>query len=180
MNEAVEPMDMPSVGYSTPRDTYGSSILMLTNPDNSLYKMELAFRSCVEDSDGKIEQKGKPLMNDEGITKVIGQVQTIVNQVTVMSHLESKHIRMLMEDLADSLAIDLMLNRDRYELRNPSARAVVYAESLRSAFICMNRALQGGERRFWKGTQHEITNRMENQQQNNGMFSKFFGWNRRQ
>jgi hypothetical protein len=178
MNEAVENMEMPSVGYSTPRDTYGSSILMLTNPDNSLYKMELAFRSCVEDLDGNVVQKGAPLMNDEGITKVIGQVQTIVNQVTVMSHLDKKNILMLMEDLADSLAIDLMMNRKRYNIVNPSARNVVYAEALRSAFICMTRALQGGERRFWKGTQHEITNRMENQQQQGGGLMRWLNWKR--
>lgn len=168
---------VPAMGYSTPRDTYGSSIIMLTDPDDDLRRLELTFRSCIEKPDGTFESHGEPLMNNEGITKIMGQIRTIVSRVTILSHLFDKNINLLMEDLLDSLAIDLMLNRKRYDIQNPAARRVIYAESGRTAYICLHRALDGGERKFWKGSQHEVTNRTEvTNQRQGGFLSGLMGW----
>ena len=85
MNDAPEIKSSP---YTNPLHTYGSSILLMTNPNDELYKMELTFRSQYVDSEGKLQNLGEPLMNDLGISSIIGIVQSVVNRVTIFSNLK--------------------------------------------------------------------------------------------
>lgn len=156
---------------------FSGSILLLTNPENELYKLELTLRNMVLDREGNATLAGTPLMNDEGVTSVLGQVQAIVNQVTVMSNLEPKEIPMIVDFLADTLARDLMVNRVLYEITNAAARDKVYFAALTQAFICMKRANEEGERRFWKGSQQEITTRVDGLGgKKPGTLGKLLGW----
>ena len=76
--------------FSTPNNQYGSSITVLTNPENELYKMELSLRNMMLDKDGNPKQIGQPLMNEDGVCSVVGQVQTIVSQITIMSNFDKR------------------------------------------------------------------------------------------
>lgn len=166
-----------STPYSSPMHNFSGSILLLTNPDNELFKLELSLRNMVLDREGSPKSGGKPLLNDEGIMSVLGQVQAIVNQVTVMSNLEPAEIPKLVDFLADTLARDLMVNRQHYGIENAAARDKIYFMSLTSAFICMKRANEEGERRFWKGSQQEITTRVDGLGGNRkGVLGKLLGW----
>jgi len=177
MNEEYiqqQPMQQP-MPFMTPRDEYGGSIVTLTNPENVIFKLELTYRSQVEDKDGNIKQIGAPLMNEEGINSVIGQIQTLVNQVTVMSNLNKAEVPMLVDFLGDTLAKDLMVNRLKYNIISSSARDKIFFTALTSAFVCMKRAFEEGEKRFWKGSQHEMTTRHEGIQQSSPL-KKLMGW----
>ncbi|RLA46935.1 MAG: hypothetical protein DRR04_05330 [Gammaproteobacteria bacterium] len=135
---------------------FAGSIILLTNPDQELHKLELTFRNIVLDKKGNPTQVGTPLMNDEGVRSVIGQVQSIVSQVTVMSNLDDEVRDSLRDFLADTIAKDLMLNRAKYQIENASARDRIFMEAIAMAIITMNRAANEGERKFWKGSQQEI------------------------
>jgi|TARA_R100000501_G_C2624592_1_gene117862 hypothetical protein len=175
-----EYMDQPQqtpMPFVTPRDEYGGSIITLTNPEKVIENAKLTYRSQIEDSDGNIHQNGEPLMNEEGINSVIGQIQTLVNQVTVMSNLNKMEIPMLVEFLGDTLAKDLMMNRIKYDIKSSSSRDKIYFTALTSAFVCMKRAYEEGEKRFWKGSQHEMTTRHEGIQQSSPL-KKLMGWGR--
>jgi len=163
--------------YQSPMHQYGGSLLFLTNPENVLYKLELTYRNQIEDKDGKLITLGDPLMNELGIGSVIGQIQAIVNQVTVMSNLNKTEVPMLVDFLGDTLAKDLMMNRKRYDIKTPAARDKIYFTALAESFICMKRAYEEGEKRFWKGSQQEITTRIEGQQQRSPL-KKLMGWGR--
>ena len=162
--------------YTSPMSAYGGSILVLTNPENELHKMELTLRNVYEDEAGKIHVAGEPLMNNRGITSVMGIVQTIVNQTTIMSDLKEKEVPMIIDFLADTLIRDLMQNRVNYEIKSTSARDKIFFTTLISSFICLKRAYEGSDKRFWKGSQMEITNRIENNQQKGGMLQNIMGW----
>ena len=172
-----QPQQLPSSSLMTPRDEYGGSIITLTNPEKVIENAKLTYRSQIEDSDGVVHQNGEPLMNEEGINSVIGQIQTLVNQVTVMSNLNKMEIPMLVEFLGDTLAKDLMMNRIRYDIKSSSSRDKIYFTALTSAFVCMKRAYEEGEKRFWKGSQHEMTTRHEGIQQSSPL-KKLMGWGR--
>jgi hypothetical protein len=166
-----------TIPYSSPMHNFAGSILLLTNPDNELYKLELSLRNMVVDREGNAKSAGRQLMNDDGIMSVLGQVQAIVNQVTVMSNLEPQEIPRLVDFLADTLARDLMVNRQSYAIENAAARDKIYFIALTSAFICMKRANEEGERRFWKGSQQEITTRVDGLAgQKKGVLGKLLGW----
>jgi hypothetical protein len=83
-----------------------------------------------------------------------------------------------MDFLADTLAKDLMVNRIKYEIKTASARDKIFFTVLSSSFICMKRAYKEGEKRFWKGSQQEITTRHEGPQNNKGVMSKLGSWGR--
>lgn len=157
--------------YATPMQHYGSSIIKLTNPERELYKLELTFRSMIEDSEGNLKQLDEPLMNDLGINSVIGTIQTIVSQTTILSNLEDKHIEVMIEMLADTLAKDLMVNRIRYNIRNSSTRSKIMFTAVSTSFICLRRAWKGDDKRFWGRVQQDI--RMESVQSGKG--SGLFG-----
>jgi hypothetical protein len=159
--------------YQSPMYNFGGSIILLTNPENELFKMELTLKNLRVDSKGNALTAGEALMNDLGVSSVIGQVQAIVNQVTVMSNLNKLEVPMIMDFLGDSLAKDLMINRKKYAIID-GARDKIYYTALTSAFICMKRAFEEGEKRFWKGSQQEITTRTENQTQRGGV--SLFPW----
>lgn len=166
-----------STPYASPMYNFGSSIITLTNPENKLNRMELTLRSCNADDKGNPVPVGEPLLNEIGIRSVMGMVETIVDQDTVMSNLNKDNVPMLMDFLGDTLAKDLMINRIKYEIKTPSARDKIYFTVLTSSFICMKRASEEGERRFWKGSQQDITTRVEGMGgQKKSLFSKALGW----
>ena len=162
--------------YQSPMQSYAGSIIMLTNPENALYRMELSLRGMVVDSEGNPNKLGEALMNDIGINSVISQTQAIVSQVTIMGNLNKQEIPMLIDFLGDTLIKDLMVNKLKYQIVSIEARDKIHYIALTSAFVTMKRAFEEGDRRFWKGSTQEITTRVEGQGQNKGVFSKILGW----
>lgn len=177
MEEEQPRPQIRSTPYASPMHNFGGSILLLTNPENKLHKMELTLRSMKLDEKGNPISIGDPLLNDLGISSIIGIVQTIVDQDTVMSNLNKDEIPMLIDFLGDTLAKDLMVNRKKYAINSSSSRDKIFFTVLTSSFICMKRAFEEGEKRFWKGSQQDITTRVEGMgSQKRGMFSKMIGW----
>jgi len=147
--------------YSSPMHTFGSSIILLTNPESSLYKMELTLRSMSLDAEGVPKRVGDPLLNDLGINSVIGVVQSVVSQVAIMSNFSKDDIPMVLDYLADTLARDLMASRRVYGIESPTVRDRVFFTVMTSAFVTLKRGFEEGDRRFWKGSQQEIISRVE-------------------
>ena len=165
-----------STPYANHMNNYGSSIIVMTNPDDELYKMELTFRSQVTDAKGNVTSVGDPLMNELGINSVIGVVQSIVNRVTVMSNLNKHEVPMLIDFLGDTLAKDLMMNRMKYNIKTSTARTKIFFTALTTSFVTMKRAYEQGEKQFWKGSQQEITTRIEHGNEKGGLMTGLLGW----
>lgn len=170
--QSQESMPMHPYTLNNPMQSFGGSILYLTNPDQELRKLEMTLRNEVEDKEGNVIVLGKPLLNEEGQRSVLGLVQACVNQVTVMSSLKEDEVENIGDFLGDTLARDLMINRVHYEITNASARDRIYFASLATARITMNRGRNESDKRFWKGSQQEITTRVESERQRGG-FSLF-------
>jgi len=163
--------------YYTPQNQFGSAILYLTNPEDLIEQLKLTMRSQYLDDNGMPVSYGEPLANELGIATVISQLRSIVNQVTIMSNLESRHEESLRNSLARSLNKNLMLNRIKYDMSD-DARDIIFDETIRIAVICIRRAYESGERRFWKGQQpQEVRTVMEGQTGGKkGGLLKFIGW----
>jgi hypothetical protein len=97
------------LAYQSPLNTYAGSIILLTNPENDLYKMELSLRGLSPDKDGNLRKVSEPLMNDEGINSVMSQAQSIVSQVTIMGNLNERKIGILIDLGGDTIIKDLMM-----------------------------------------------------------------------
>lgn len=184
----VEEQQQKSIPYTSPYNVYGGSIINMTSTEEELHKMELTLRSKEEREDGSVVQIGDPLMNDYGIIRVMGQVRAVVKRDTIMNDFEKKDIPMLIDFLGDTLAKDLMINRITYELGktnkdgvisySPSARDVVYFTVLSTAFIVINRGREGGDRRFWKGTQQDIRHVQVMEGRSKGVLARLNPWSK--
>ena len=117
--EAQQQQQQPiiqSSPYASPIDNYGGAIISLTNPEDELYKMELTYRGYKLDKDGNPVKMGSPLMNDEGIGSVVGQVQSIVNQVEIMGHVDKIEKAAIGINFGDTLIKDLITAGYLYHL----------------------------------------------------------------
>lgn len=173
--EQQGPAPIPSSYMQNPMSTYGSSIITLTNPENELSNMELAFRCQRRDSGGNIQNYGKPLMNDFGINSVIGQVQALLSRNSMLGNIQKQHPAILIDFLADSLCRDLMVNKKNYGIDIQNANVIrdkIYFQALSSAFLALMRGYEEGDRRFWKGSQHDIRQIMVSEQQKGGILNK--------
>lgn len=162
MSESEEGVRFPNYALNSPMNSFGGSILYLTNPEGELRKLEMTLRNEKELADGSVESLGEPLLNEEGQRSVIGMVQTLVSQVTIMSNLTQDEVENIGDMLGDTLARDLMVNCRKYEIVNPSARDRIYFSAMAAARISMNRGRNESDKRFWKGSTQEITTRLEN------------------
>lgn len=142
--------------YASPMHNFGSSIVLLTNPEDKVFKLEIFLRGMVVDAKGVAEPSGEALLNDKGVCSVLGNVQSLVNQDTVMSNLNEQEIPILMDFFGDTLAKDLMVNRVLYGINNPAARDKIYMASFNCVYICLKRAFEEGDKRFWKGSVQEF------------------------
>lgn len=174
MAEEGQQVQTPKVPYTNPLSAFGNSIILLTNPQNYLYEIELKFRN-VKVQDEKVIALGDALMNEYGISSVLGMMETIISQNTIMGRLDDGEIEALRNFLADTLARDLMVNRIKYGIVDMRTRDKIFFVAVGSAFICMKRSWKGGERSFWKGSQTDIHHRISQEGQKKG----FLGWGKK-
>lgn len=179
VSQQVAP-EVRTTPYQSPMHQFSGSILMLTNPQNDLHEYELFLRGLMETQEGDFIPVGDQLLSDEGIGRILGQMQARINQATFMSDMEENQIRALVAEpggFVDALCVDLMVNRVRYKIDNPAARDVIVSSAASFVFAAMCRAKEGGERRFWKGSQQEITTRVDGLQgKKGGVLGKLMGW----
>ena len=157
--------------YASPMHLYGSAIITLTDPKDELHKLELTFRSARKDKLGEMIQYGKPLMNDQGISSILGIVQSIVSREAILSNFDKPDIEMLMLFLNDTLCRDLMVNRIPYEIEDNASRTKIYFSAMSMAYITLKRGFEEGDKRFWKGSVQEIHSKIESPQKP-GMMQK--------
>jgi len=165
---------VPQVPYSNPMSNFGNSIILLTNPENAVFKLECKFRNIKVKDDGTVVNLGNPLMNEYGIAQVIGLVESIVNENSVWAWIEDRdEVNGLRNMFADTLAKDLMMNRLHYGIIDPTARQRIFTESVAFTHLCIKRAFKQGERKFWKGSQQDVRHTVSNE---GGNKRNFLGW----
>ena len=136
------------VMMSSPMAAYGSSILALTNPQNELYKLELVLKGIYVDSQGNSIQ-GDPLVNQRGVNKIMGLVQSVVNQVTFLSALDRNEAFGCYETFVNALDLMLMLNCTQFGITYPeSDRTTISAECVLHVFPSVTRGRDSDDKKF--------------------------------
>lgn len=159
--------------YGSPVTLLGSAILKLTDTAKTLEMAELAFRSQRKNTRGQIMTVGEPLMNEEGINSVIGMINSLLNQVTVMSNINKTQVEAVLINFSDTLVKDLMVNRLKYGIRSVSARDKILTISSNVASMAVFRGYEEGDKRFLKGNVQEIHSHIESSQKSRGLLSRF-------
>jgi hypothetical protein len=170
-----------SMVTSSPINNYGSTVLMLTDPDREVHRLELSLRGFAINDQGNEQQVSEPLMNDQGVNSIISHVRSIVNQVTIMSDLEENHIYQQIDFLGDTIIKDLLVNHAKYNCKPPVIRDKIHQLVTTTAFICIRRSLQAGERKGIYRSIQEITTKVSQDQARakGSFFSNVLGWGKK-
>lgn len=161
----------PKVPYASPLNTYGNSIIILTNVNDVLHELELTFRNIKISKEGVTVSLGSALMNDYGISQIIGMLKPIANKNTIMSNIEDREEATGLRDFfAESLALDLMVNKGKYGIVDNTARNRIFTESISLVHLTIKRAYQQGEKKFWKGSQQDINHRISQESTKGSLF----------
>lgn len=174
--EHEEQLIEPQAYYQHPAGQFGSSIISLTNPEETLQKMEMNLRGMIEDANGKPKQVGEALMNDVGIRNIMGLAQGLISRIMFLSNMEKENVEMMIEYLVDTLDRDLMMNRVPYGIKQSNDRSKISFIVVSGSFAALKRAQQEGERRFWKGSQQETIIRQESNQPKGNILTRMAGW----
>ena len=170
----------PNSYMKAPMERYGSAIKELTNPEKILRDFITDLKNERYDKNGNLMYKGEPLMNDKGIYSVVSQITALVNQSAFFSKLNEKEVKALVSDMfAYALVKDLMINRKKYDITNPSSRSVIYFKSIELTYTSLMRAKDGNEKLFWSKIEQNITSTINTQNKQDGMFSKLMNLGKR-
>jgi hypothetical protein len=159
--------------FSSPLSAFAGAIQQLTDPEQYLGEIENVFRGVKVGSDGESKRCGTAMLNEEGINSVMGQIRSIVSQTTIMSNLNDREVYGIICELGNVLSKDLMVNARKYAITDSVTKSKVVMISTNAAYICMKRGFEEGDKRFWKGTTQEITQRIQGG--NQGFFKGLFG-----
>ena len=173
-NYLTEPTN--SFEYQSPMTKYSGSIETLTNPEDDLFKLELALRSIKVSKNNAYIQLDKPLLNESGIMRMMGIAQSLINQITILSNYEDKEVTNLMRAHNRIIVRTLGKNRRHFEIRKPfdNTRSIIHNMILNMGMATLKRAYKQGEKNFWKGTQHDVKQTIVSNNENKGFFGRLF------
>ncbi len=174
--EREEDNSSPNIPYNAnPRDTMGSAILFMTDTEREINRFELFLRGMKEDNLGNPIKVTNPLLSEEGIHEMIGNVLPASRHLIFGKH-EKWEIRNLMELANRTICSQLMINRNRWGIRDYTTMDGIHWQSLLIIYGVLNRGLDEGDRRFWKSSIFEVQQRVDGaKSKNDGLINKFFG-----
>jgi len=125
-------------------------LVQQTNPDKVLIEITNKLKGYYVNPDKTIVKFSDPLMNKKGISRIMFILSSIVNQNTILSHLDEKEISKLMILLSNDMTDDLTLNWREYEISDKMMLDHIMDAILFPAFFALKRAL-GQNEKNWLG-----------------------------
>lgn len=121
-----------------------------TNPERILEEIELKLRGKIKMPDGRTLEVSEPLMNNMGIAKMLFALSPLLNQNTILSHLEDKEISKLIIDKGETIQLDLAINWREYGVSDRATLNHIEDSILFPAYLALKRAL-GQNEKNWLG-----------------------------
>ena len=120
------------------------------NPDKILKDIILKLKGLREDFEGKYIKEGPALMNSSGISLIKFALSSVLNQSTVLSHLEDREINKIVIYIHDNLIRDLAKNWRSYEIRDREMLNHIEGAVIVPTLLALKRAL-GQNEKNWLG-----------------------------
>ena len=153
---------LASLPVNNPIAEYNDGVLKLVDQSQELYNIELKLRGKRLDINGQETQISEPLCNNLGVQRIISLLEgSGMNTGNIMTHYEKKHIQNVLTLIGTTLIYMLGRNRINFEIENDSIRDSIFTIVITACHATLHRSWEGGERKFLKGSQHEITTRVE-------------------
>lgn len=165
--------------YATPINQFGSSILILTNPDDVLHQKELMLRGLALDKDNNYIQIGPPLMNEAGINELITTTKSLISRNANMSNLEDiEEVDRIRDHYASNIIQTLMVSRVKFQIKDPEVtRSLIVNDFVVAVHMSLKRAYREGDKRFLGKTTQEVNQTLNaGQTKSKGLLGSILGW----
>lgn len=129
-----------------------AALIEQTNPLRVLEDIELKLKGKRKDYTGQVISWGEPIMNEMGINRMIFILSSVVNQNTILSHLEDKEINRLIIKIGDDIIDDLTLNWEIYGIKDKILLDYVVDALVIPSFMSLKRALEQNEKNWLNKT----------------------------
>lgn len=121
-----------------------------TNPSKIIDEIDLSLRGYERKYDGTLKKVSEPMMNDLGIGRMRFIMRSVINQNTILSHLEDSEISKLIIQLSDDIIDDLTLNWKYYNIQDKIMLDHIVDAIVFPAYLALKRAL-GQNEKNWLG-----------------------------
>ena len=146
--EAQQNMGAPQMFEQV--QTNQAVLVSQTNPKKVVKEIVLRLQGLKENPDGSTSHIAEPKINKKGVDNIWFILDSHINQNVILSHLESKEIKELMNGLQNDLVDDLSLNWRDYGIKKKSDLDVINNSVLFNVFLALKRAEGQGEKN-WLG-----------------------------
>ena len=163
--------------YEAPINSMGSAIMQLTDPSTLFRDFALDLAGAVE-TDNKIISVAPPVCNEIGIRRIISTVKSCNNQGIIMSRYDQDNKEKILMRTADALIQLIQQHSRRYAIQDAATATWIVITAINYSESAINRALEQGERGFWKGSQQDIRHIIGNQSAEKKGISRLFNWGR--
>jgi len=170
--EAEQGMNAPSIVQQ--QQQVQAALVEQTNPIKVLNDVELKLKGYKEKYDGTYEKACEPLMNDKGVNRIVFILSCVVNQNTILSHLEAHEIGRLIIRVSDDVIDDLVLNWKSYGIKDKMLLDHIVDVVLIPCFMSLKRAWKQNEKNWLNKAVVETINTSPRMMmpKKEGMFSK--------
>lgn len=182
MEQLTDPIVRSSTdgAFSAPMQKMDSTIVLLTNPQNTLYRLELHLRNYRELPDGGIVQipGTTPRLNEKGINDVMFILNSYVNPEVFMGHTEKDEIQRWIWFDFQTMRHMLWIQWREYEMNEKTRemdRQLILTVFINLIKASMNRTKEGGERSFWGKITHDYNIKSGDGQKGDSLFDKAKG-----
>jgi len=152
-----------------------AALVEQTNPVHVLEDVELKLKGMERTWDGKVKRRGDPIMNEKGISRILFILSSIINQNTILSHLEDGEIAKMIVKVADDIVDDLALNWKEYDVKDKIMLDYIVDGAIFPAFMALKRAWKQNEKNWLNRAVVESINTSPRYmpQKKEGIWSKF-------
>ena len=151
-----------------------AALVEQTNPVHVLEEVELKLGGFRQEYDGTFKKVSEPLMNKNGINRMLFLLSSIVNQNTILSHLEQEEIGRLIIQVSNDVIDDLVLNWKEYDIKDKILLDHIVDAVLFPSFMALKRAWKQNEKNWLNKTVVETITTAPRpiMQKKEGIFSK--------
>jgi len=166
---------MNAAGIVGQQQQVQAALVEQTNPDHILESVRLKLEGYRQKWDGSLIKVSDPLMNKRGISMMLFNLSTIVNQNTILSHLEEREISKMIIRVSDDIVDDLTLHWNEYGIEEEIMRDHILNATLIPSFMALKRAWKQNEKNWLNRAVVESISSSPQPTQNTqgGFFSRF-------
>jgi len=169
--EAQQGMNAPALVQQ--QQIVQAALVEQTNPAHLLREIDLKLRGFKEQYDGSFKKVSNPLMNEKGISRILFILSSVVNQNTILSHLELEEIGRLIIRIDQDIIDDLVSNWKDYAIPDKMLLDHILDACIIPCFLALKRAWKQNEKNWLnKAVVETINSTPRMSQKKEGFLSK--------